>query len=388
MAVTSDPTGHPSRPPRSTAPQRSTGWPGPPPSTHGWYGDADHHRQELAAVFRAGWSCVGVIDDVAPGGWMAATRRRRARGRHPLGRGRAQGLPQRVPAPGRARGRRVRDRPRAALPVPRVELPARRLAGDQPRHGGRGGVRPRRLRPARGGRRAVVTVRVRLPDRRAAGVRPRSARGAPSTRTPPTSLELAQRKTTERAFNWKLLLENYSENFHTPWVHPQLTWQQWEYPIVADGPVVLAWDRPLAPAGSRRGGAGPRHPDRRGLAARWPTTQIDEVFLAGAYFTVFPNLLVSMFPRYLSAFWLHPGGGRPHVGLVRADVAPRGGRRAPGRRPRRQRGGGRAGPRHLRGAPAHRVGRDRSAGPAVAASTRTASSTCTSSCAGRSAGTR
>ena len=46
----------------------------------------------------------------------------------------------------------------------------------------------------------------------------------------------------------------------------------------------------------------PRWTRAGGVAA----TQIDEVFLAGAYFTVFPNLLVSMFPRYLSAFWLTP----------------------------------------------------------------------------------
>ena len=36
--------------------------------------------------------------------------------------------------------------------------------------------------------------------------------------------------------------------------------------------------------------------------------QIDETFIAGVYFTVWPNLLVSVFPRYLSAFWLTPTG--------------------------------------------------------------------------------
>jgi choline monooxygenase len=38
------------------------------------------------------------------------------------------------------------------------------------------------------------------------------------------------------------------------------------------------------------------------------TDQIDDVFIAGVYFTVWPNLLVSLFPRYLSAFWLTPTG--------------------------------------------------------------------------------
>ena len=34
--------------------------------------------------------------------------------------------------------------------------------------------------------------------------------------------------------------------------------------------------------------------------------QIDDVFIAGIYFTVFPNLLVSTFPRYLLALHLTP----------------------------------------------------------------------------------
>jgi phenylpropionate dioxygenase-like ring-hydroxylating dioxygenase large terminal subunit len=34
--------------------------------------------------------------------------------------------------------------------------------------------------------------------------------------------------------------------------------------------------------------------------------QIDDVFIAGIYVTVFPNLLVSTFPRYLSALHLTP----------------------------------------------------------------------------------
>ena len=30
-----------------------------------WYHDDAHHRRELDAIFRQGWSCVGVTDDVA-----------------------------------------------------------------------------------------------------------------------------------------------------------------------------------------------------------------------------------------------------------------------------------------------------------------------------------
>ena len=135
-------------------------------------------------MFRAGWSCVGVIDDVAPGGWMAAHA-----GDVPVvvtrsAEGELQGLPQRLPAPGCARGRRVRDRPRAALPVPRVELPARRLAGDEPRDGGRRRLRPRRTSACSrwaspSGRGSCSSAR--SPSRRrSTSVRSRP----PSTRTP------------------------------------------------------------------------------------------------------------------------------------------------------------------------------------------------------------
>jgi len=69
--------------------------------------------------------------------------------------------------------------------------------------------------------------------------------------------------------------------------------------------VVLAWDRPLAPQGPVEEALAHATPMDEGWR-RVADTQIDEVFLAGAYFAVFPNLLVSMFPRYLSAFWLSP----------------------------------------------------------------------------------
>ena len=109
-----------------------------------------------------------------------------------------------------------------------------------------------------------------------------------------------------RAFNWKVLVENYSENFHTPFVHPELIVDGWEYPIVTDGPISLAWDRPLAPrnAAERALQADPCGAGWEAIASN----QIDDVFIAGVYFTVFPNLLVSVFPRYLSALLLTPLG--------------------------------------------------------------------------------
>ena len=50
------------------------------------------------------------------------------------------------------------------------------------------------------------------------------------------------------AANYKVLLENYSENYHTPFVHPEIdTTATEDYPMVSDGPVLYAWDRPLRP---------------------------------------------------------------------------------------------------------------------------------------------
>ena len=65
---------------------------------------------------------------------------------------------------------------------------------------------------------------------------------------------------------------------------------------------------------------GPRRPPRPGRGrrvGRGGGGQIDDVFIAGVYVTVFPNLLVSAFPRYLSALLVtalgptDPGAGVP-----------------------------------------------------------------------------
>ena len=61
-------------------------------------------------------------------------------------------------------------------------------------------------------------------------------------------LELGERTRYERHFNWKVLLENYCENYHTPFIHAQLPTGGYDYPIECAGPAVFAWDRPLAPA--------------------------------------------------------------------------------------------------------------------------------------------
>ena len=44
-------------------------------------------------------------------------------------------------------------------------------------------------------------------------------------------MELGERTSYERHFNWKVLLENYCENYHTPFIHSQLPTNGYEYPI-------------------------------------------------------------------------------------------------------------------------------------------------------------
>ena len=39
---------------------------------------------------------------------------------------------------------------------------------------------------------------------------------------PIEAMELVLTETNDRRFNWKVLLENYSENYHTPFVHPEI----------------------------------------------------------------------------------------------------------------------------------------------------------------------
>ena len=138
--------------------------------------------RELASVFGDDLVGVGVVDDVAaPGGWTSAPSPRRAR----VGRARRRrrrcaaflnvcrhrGLTDRATACG--------DRPGAAVPVPRVGLPPRRIAGACRRSGHAAdfddadfGLQADR----RSRRSAVLCSCNRRPERRAARRRPARSR--------------------------------------------------------------------------------------------------------------------------------------------------------------------------------------------------------------------
>jgi len=272
-----------------------------------WYADAGHHTAEMNAVFRHGWSCVGLVDDVSRPGSYAAVE---VAGLPVILTRDLEGTLRGFVNVCRHRGSPLADGCGSARALScAYHAWVYRLDGTLARAAGMDGVddfdhADFALYPV------SVATWARFvfvhPD---AGASPFDL--GPLARAidpfPVDDYEVAVREEHVRAFNWKVLVENYSENFHTPFVHPELIVNGWDYPIVADGRISLAWDRPLAP----------RNPAERALHDALPggpgwegvaSNQIDDVFIAGVYFTVFPNLLVSVFPRYLSALRLTPLG--------------------------------------------------------------------------------
>ncbi|MEP7204263.1 MAG: aromatic ring-hydroxylating dioxygenase subunit alpha [Ilumatobacteraceae bacterium] len=124
---------------------------------------------------------------------------------------------------------------------------------------------------------------------------------------PLESMELVLTESNDRQFNWKVLLENYSENYHTPFVHPEIdTSSSEDYPMVSDGIALYAWDRPLQPSGSRvdeiRTTLLPGETGWEELAA----IPMDGPYGIGGYLTVWPNLMMNVFPGACLAMWMDP----------------------------------------------------------------------------------
>ena len=125
-------------------------------------------------------------------------------------------------------------------------------------------------------------------------------------RHPVEEMRLVLSESHERPFNWKVLLENYSENYHTPFVHPEIdTSNTHDYPMVADGVVLYAWDRPLRPtteAGRVMAELLPGEPGWEVLGQA-PTAVPYDV---GSYLTIWPNLMLNVFPDACLAMWVAP----------------------------------------------------------------------------------
>lgn len=121
-------------------------------------------------------------------------------------------------------------------------------------------------------------------------------------------MQLIRSETDERAFNWKVLVENYSENYHTPFVHPEIdTTGSEDYPMVSDGPVLYAWDRPVRPTSDDERVRAELLPGEPGWE-RIFDAGTDRPYDVGSYLTIWPNVMVNVFPDALLAMWVEPLG--------------------------------------------------------------------------------
>ena len=120
-------------------------------------------------------------------------------------------------------------------------------------------------------------------------------------------MELGERTRYERHFNWKVLLENFCENYHTPFIHSQLPTGGYEYPIECAGPAVIAWDRPLEPRDRSEQALHDHRPGDDGWAGVADVATA-ESFNNGTYLAVFPNTAISCFAGFAATFRLTPTG--------------------------------------------------------------------------------
>ena len=273
-----------------------------------WYASGGHHDSEIASIFRREWVCIGDVGDMPrPGTWHGIT---------------VAGLPVLL----------IRDREgtlRAFLNVCRhraaplcepgeqgsgaaVGCPYHawlyRLDGTLARAQGVGSpdgfdVADHSLKPV-----GLASWRRWVFVHADATASPPEfgPLGAAVQAFPLEAMATVLSETDDRSFNWKVLLENYSENYHTPFVHPEIdTSNSHDYPMVSDGLVLYAWDRPLLPTdetGRRLATLLPGEPGWDELAVAATAHPYD----VGSYLTVWPNLMLNVFPDAALAMWMEP----------------------------------------------------------------------------------
>jgi phenylpropionate dioxygenase-like ring-hydroxylating dioxygenase large terminal subunit len=274
-----------------------------------WYSDPQHHERELAGVFARSWVGVGFAGDVeAPGSYLATTA-----GRVPVlvVRDRAGELRAFLNVC-RHRGSPLAEGcgTAAALSCPYHGW-VYRLDGSLARAGGVG--EPEGFDPADFGLFPVAVTTF------ARSVLVNLHAGAPPFDPGPLAvalepyqldeLELGERTSYECGFNWKVLLENYCENYHTPFIHSQLPVAGYEYRIETAGPAVFAWDRPMEPRDPSERALHEARPGEPGWAAV-ADVAASEPFNNGGYFALFPNTAISCFSGFAATFRLTPTGPR------------------------------------------------------------------------------
>ena len=122
-------------------------------------------------------------------------------------------------------------------------------------------------------------------------------------------MDLVLSESDVRQFNWKVLLENYSENYHTPFVHPEIdTTATEDYPMISEGAVLYAWDR------LRRPGAADDERIRSTLLPGEPgweelfEADTERPYDVGSYLTIWPNAMINVFPDAVLVMWMEPTG--------------------------------------------------------------------------------
>jgi Rieske 2Fe-2S family protein len=273
-----------------------------------WYASADHHRLELERVFRCGWVCAGVADDLPqPGAWRAIRV-----GDVPvlLVRDR-EGVLRGFLNVCRHRGAPLCD-DGGAGDGPLLRCPYHawlyRLDGSLARASGVG--EPDGFDPAEHSLReigvAVWRRTVWVDVSGAAGELSLGPLAAAIDAFAIESFDLVVVERDERRFNWKVLLENYSENYHTPFVHPEIdTTATEDYPMVSDGAVLYAWDRPLRPVDEAQRILHDLLPGEPGWE-RLATAATTRPYEVGNYLTVWPSLMMNVFPDAALVMWMEP----------------------------------------------------------------------------------
>jgi phenylpropionate dioxygenase-like ring-hydroxylating dioxygenase large terminal subunit len=281
-----------------------------------WYADPAHHADEIEHVFRRSWVGVGLDDDVrAPGSYLAASvgpipvlvvRDEAGQLRAFLNACRHRGSPLAVDS-GTAR----------ALQCPyhgwvyRLDGSLARAAGvGEPEGFDLACFGLFEVRVTTFARCVLVNVAADAPDFDPGPL----GRGVDAYQL--DRLELGHRDRFECAANWKVIVENYSENYHTTFLHSQLPTTGYEYPMREVGPIVFAWDRPLNPRDASEHALASTGPGEPGWE-RVGECVAPESFNNGGYITLFPNTMISMFGGYAAPMRLTPTG--PATTIIERD---------------------------------------------------------------------
>ena len=189
-----------------------------------WYSDPDVAELEHQRIFARSWTLLCPEAKLAsPGDHVVGSSGRVPVRRHARRRGQAPRLRQRLPAPRPPGGDEGRLPQAPAVPLPRLDVHARRQAAERAAHVARDGLRPRGLlararSPSTPG--AASCSSIPTPPRRRCTT---STRRSSRSRSSATSASPTGSSATHWVYpieaNWKVFVENATECYHCPTVH-------------------------------------------------------------------------------------------------------------------------------------------------------------------------